>query len=147
MSSEEIDVVGSMELDANDWPDAQELTAVQDESNERNEESDADINVGSQEAVANEEARVEVAKSRKKKPLNRSHGHKAKRVGQDWQLNKMLSKAKAEAKADAEAAEFDIPDIQPFDDIEDAPNQNVETKVNVDDKIKPDVELPDQSKI
>ena len=147
MSSEEIDVVGSMELDANDWPDAQELTATQDEDNERNEESDTDINVGSQEAVAVEPAKVEVAKSRKKKPLNRSHGHKAKRVGQDWQLNKMLSKAKAEAKADTEAAEFDIPDIQPFDDIEDAPNQNVETKVNVDDKIKPDVELPDQSKI
>ena len=38
MSSEEIDVVGSMELDANDWPDAQELTATQDEDNERNEE-------------------------------------------------------------------------------------------------------------
>ena len=144
MSSEEIDVVGSMELDANDWPDAQELTATQDESNE---ESDAEINVGSQEVVAAEPAQVKVTKSRKKKPLNRSHGHKAKRVGQDWQLNKMLSKAKAEAKADAEATEFDIPDIQPFDDIEDAPNQNVETKVNVDDKIKPDVELPDQSKM
>ena len=148
MSSEEIDVVGSMELDANDWPDAQELTATQDEDNERNEESDTDINVGSQEAVAVEPAKVEVAKSRKKKPLNRSHGHKAKRVGQDWQLNKMLSKAKAEAKADAEAAEFDIPDIQPFDEIEDnAPKQNEETQVNVDDKIKPDIELPDQSKI
>ena len=147
MSSEEIDVVGSMELDANDWPDAQELTATRDEDNERNEESDTDINVGSQEAVAVEPAKVEVAKSRKKKPLNRSHGHKAKRVGQDWQLNKMLSKAKAEAKADAEAADFDIPDIQPFDDNEDAPNQNVENQAKVDNKIKPDIELPDQSKI
>ena len=145
MSSEEIDVVGSMEMDANDWPDAQNL--IQDENEENNEESDTDINVGSQEAVAVEPAQVEVAKSRKKKPLNRSHGHKAKRVGQDWQLNKMLSKAKAEAKAEAEAAEIDIPDIQPFDDNEDAPNQNVETQQNVNDKIKPDVELPDQSKI
>ena len=157
-SSEELDVVGSAEMDV-DFQNAQALTdqGQNDENHEQAEtiisengedaDIDDEVDVGSQEAIDNRQ-RVEIAKSRKKKSRGLHHRRKPKRVGQDWQLNKMLSKAKAEAKAQAEAAEIVIPDMEPFQlDFDDnAPNQEVENQPTVNDKIKPDIELPEQSK-
>ena len=159
ISSEELDVVGSAEMDI-DFQNAQALTdqGPNDENHEQAEtnisendedaDTDDEVDVGSQEAIDKGQS-VKIAKNRKKKSRGLHHRRKPKRVGQDWQLNKMLSKAKAEAKAEAEAAEIVIPDMEPFQlDFDDnAPNQEVENQPTVNDKIKPDIELPEQSKL
>ena len=156
-SSEELDVVGSAEMDI-DFQNAQALTdqGPNDENHEQAEtnisendedvDTDDEVDVGSQEAIDNGQS-VKIAKNRKKKSRGLHHRRKPKRVGQDWQLNKMLSKAKAEAKAQAEVDENAIPDMEPFELDDNAPNQEVENQTTVNDKIKPDIELPEQSKL